>query len=57
MCRPSQETIILPLLWLLLRNVVASDSLIDGRIFERALEDLASKSLRMYEIQVCKDYF
>ena len=47
----------LPLLLLLLRGVVTSDGPIDGGIFLQALEDLASKSLGVEEIQVCQGYF
>ena len=48
---------LLVLLFLLLRSVVATDGPIDGGIFKQALEDLASESLGIQEIQVCKGYF
>ena len=48
---------LLPLLLLLLNSAVASDGPIDGGIFLEALEDLASKSLGVQEIQVCQDFF
>ena len=43
----------LPLLLLLLRSVVATESPIDGGIFKKILENFASKSLGVQEIQVC----
>ena len=45
---------LLMLLIMLLRSAVASEGLIDGGIFKQALEDLASESLGVQEIQVCK---
>ena len=45
------------LLLLLLRTVVATESPIDGWIFKHVLENLASKSLGVQEIQVCITYF
>ena len=47
----------LPLLLLLLQNAVAFDSSTEGTIFERALEDLASESLHVHDIQVREDSF
>ena len=43
----------LPLLILLLRSVVATKGPVDGEIFKQALEDLASETLGVQEIQVC----
>ena len=45
------------LLLLLLRSVVATDGPINGGIFKQALENLASESLGVQEIQVCKTSF
>ena len=44
---------LLLLLLLLLRGVVAAEGPIDGEIFKKVLEDLASESLGVQEIQVC----
>ena len=48
---------LLPLLLLLLRSVVALEGSIDGLIFKQALENLASETLGVKEIQVCKGSF
>ena len=46
----------LPLLFLLLQSVATTDVIIDGQDFEKALKDLASESLGVEEIQVCKGF-
>ena len=48
---------LLPLLLLLVRSVVASEGPIDGEIFLQALQNLASESLGVQEIQVHKGFF
>ena len=47
---------LLPLLFLLLQSVAATEVIIDGQDFEKALKDLASESLGVEEIQVCKGF-
>ena len=47
---------LLPLLFLVLRSVTATEDFIEGKDFEKALEDLASESLGVEEIQVCKGF-